>query len=267
MACLATHSHWARNIENNVSGIRPYFHLTNEDERILMKWMRDYGKKIVNASIIMEEKRWRKMLHSMKYLPKIIGENLKLWWFDYLGSFQLTDVIPKTSLHESICFIQYLLNQAVLTDSTLWAAKFELQRNITLAYDLATLEMESEWQNVQGFKAILNPSFSMQCFNHMILGIISEVSSDGFNHENVYLAFYKNRITGMVCVVKMSEILRWIVSKVPDSPELSTLISVISNTFNIKYESVLSLIRTMVKNDVIAIEKRKSPCLSNQIPI
>jgi hypothetical protein len=259
-----------KNIANDFRNVCKHFNLTHRDEILLAKFIVDQGKRIYTASLIMEEKRWREALPALKYISKIMDRDLKFWWVDYLNSYDVTDPIPKTPLHESVCFITYILDKATLIDVDRLVAEYEKNRNIAFSYDFNADEDQFELHDtgmvelaMDGYAAMLNPSFSIKFFNCRISKVIFALQRNEMSYmkdlsidlENEHVAFYKNRITGAVCASNISEIGRLAISKLPDSRDLNELIFLISNARDIKQEKVMSLIKVMNKNDVISIHK------------
>lgn len=270
VACLATHSRWVKKFINNVSDVHRYFKLTPHDAIHLEKFIVEQGKRVLSASLIMEEKRWREVLPALKYMSRIMHDDLRLWWAGYINSYAVTDAIPKTPLHEAIGFINYLLSKPVLNDVERLIAVYEKMRNRALLYDFQRDEVRIESHDIEialdavdEYSVKLNPSLSIESFNWHISKIISAMQKNDMvfcnkslsKYESQNVFFYKNRITGLVCVSFVSKLVHFAISKVTRSCSLKELILSISNDGWLAQGKVHSLIKVMYKNDVISIHR------------
>ena len=65
-ASLATHSQLVRKVINNFGEIHHYFNLSSQDEDILRSFFNMQGHKLLTTALLMEEKRWREVLQTLK---------------------------------------------------------------------------------------------------------------------------------------------------------------------------------------------------------
>lgn len=272
IACLATHSKWVKDFTDNFSRIHDCFNLAPNDEVVLFKFLAEQGKRILASSLIMEEKRWRELILAMKYSEKIHGAALKQWWLEYVGSSSVVEPIPKTPLHESIQFIQFLLRSKKLTGMGIAIAKYELNRNkaqlheyndVDLKHEANSLERIS--QAINNYKIKLNQSLIIEGFDCHASKLIYSLRINDVRHsENIYsktekeiIGFYKNIKTGMVCVINLSELVYSAILQIKKDESLQNLMNEVSIKYNVKNDTILSMLNTLNKNNIITIYERK----------
>jgi len=266
IACLSTHSGWVKKFMKNFDVLDKHFNLKLDDRLLLDEFILKQGGKFLASSLIMEEKRWREVLLALKYIPKILGENLRYWWLNYIDSFKITDHIPKTPIDESISFISFLLENASLNRISYLIAVYELKRNIALAYNFNLTNVKNEVDFIHkdilattGYLTHLNPSLTVERFDCSIskLALILknnssiDLNSLSIDCKDEYIGFYKNRTTNMVCVFVICETLKLIISKILIENNIQKLLILLSDKCNIHVNKLTFLLKLLNKNGII----------------
>ena len=267
-ACLATHSRIVKKIIAHFYKIHDYFNLSLSDESLLNEFFHQQGQKILSASILMEEKRWREVLLTMHYVPKLIQEeNLKNHWENYLDTLKTVHAIPETPLAESIQFLNYLLEQYKNNNLISQIVKYELTRNRAGIYEflinenIKKYDIYSIQSNFDLYRAELNPSFLKESFDYAVLNYIARLQQDAFidkeekiiGHLNKNVIFFKNRSSGLVRAIRLKFDGELWLTKMIESSCLLSWIEEASNKMNIDREICIHFIRNMLSNDVIFI--------------
>jgi len=247
-----------------------HFHLSSHDECNLRKFIGEQGKRLLTASLIMEEKRWRELNRILKYVSKMTNGDLKQWWKGYLDSYPLTEGIPKTPLYESIHFIKYLLNTDKLVGIHSLIARYELNKNIALSYDFSRDNDEVESDDI----VKINPSFNLERFNCRISEIISGIKNKNLfdirdlniEYETEYIGFYKNKITHMATVSSISEKLVLVLNEISVKGKI---LQDLVNETDMNKDEFMRVIKVLNQSTIISIHKKirdehvyKTKCMS-----
>ena len=267
-ACLATHSRIVKKIIAHFYKIHDYFNLSLSDESLLNEFFHQQGQKILSASVLMEEKRWREVLLTIQYVPKLIQEeNLKNHWENYLDTLKIVHTIPETPLAESIQFLNYLLEQYKNNNLISQIIKYELTRNRTATYKFLINENIKKYNvhSIQAdfdlYRAELNPSLLKESFDYSALDYLAtfqQVTSINksekiTSHLNENVIFLKSRISGLVRTIKLKFDGELWLTKMIKSSCLLSWIEEASNKMNINREICIHFINNLISNDVISI--------------
>lgn len=221
VACMATHSHLAKKIVSGSRQLDDYFSLSDNKKRSLKTFFKEYGDRFLATAMLMEDKRWRDLVALIQYTHTVISErDLKKYWYQYLHQFQLTSMIPETSLKESILFLKFLLSLPDIVHVKRAIVEYELYKNRALDFDFKEDISRVHWVDVKNNTLIMhvNPSLLIKQFDFCISKIINHISayqSTRFDLSQIrkteIIAFYKvmksNTIQTMTIKNELYEIL------------------------------------------------------------
>lgn len=251
-ACMTTHSKCVASIMNDFNKIHTYFDLSEHDKLLLHAFLRKDGEKLWAAAILMEEKRWREFLLTIKYMLALIPEKkLKYHWEDYLNSFDMQDAIPKSPALESINFLKYFIEKHKNNDSLNQITEYELLRN-----SVTLFEFPKNWKknianidaidnDLSSYKVIINPSLIIKKFEFSVSKIIEmikshsfiEMSKDEFMINSEMHIFFKNNETQYVKCMQVNDYF------------VSFLLNLV------KFNNIYSWVKNLKNNERINIEK------------
>jgi hypothetical protein len=206
MACLLMHSKYVKQAEPWVVDVLSQFNLSSCDKELLGEYLVKNANKIWLSAHLLEEKRWREMLVTIKYTKICVGEkHLKDYWADYLDINNLRDMIPATPVEESIKFLTYLRSckpDRLVSNVCL----YELLRNKASLYSFG-----SEIKPVKPgpiYRIELNPSVEFGNFDVSVPELIKsrfDLGRIGQSMKREKICFYKDVFSGRVKCIQLND--------------------------------------------------------------
>lgn len=132
IACLSTHSHWYIDDDRLIGHVLERFGLNHEAAIIMTRYLAANKRNIWLSAVLLESKRWREMLLTIKYLSKLVPiDTMKAYWNDYLNQIDLKESIPSSPTWESINYLYYIKDRL---ESSLARSicEYEIMRNFCL---------------------------------------------------------------------------------------------------------------------------------------
>lgn len=184
IACLSTHSHWYEDNERLIDHVLARFNLSRESEIMLNQYLVSNKKNIWLSAVLLESKRWREMLLTIKYLSKLVPINtMKNYWKDYLNQIDLREAIPSSPTWESIRYLSYIKDKLenLIARSI---CEYEIMRN----FCLTKTDPDYIWWK-----------FDVQV-SRVIDAIVKNDNVDNCcGEQSEIVIFYKRPQTGKVC--------------------------------------------------------------------
>jgi hypothetical protein len=272
-SCICTHTKLATKLTNNFKEIHKYFRLSKHDKYAIQQIFSSHAKEIKTQAILMEEKRWREMLLSIRYVSTIFKMNhLKKYWEKYLNILLFENPIPPTPLQESIAFLTRLkdyFDSIVDNNSTHRFKKlvidYELSRNTVFSYQFNANYsncIKNNGINLYSVEKInLNPSIIIKTFNGEVSKIVEKLKNhECLNRHVAYLlekteivVFFKDRSTGAVKSIQLNELAHFMLIQLTQTSDLASLVEVITNKMNIKKELCVHFMEKLIEKGVIHV--------------
>lgn len=261
-ACLSTHSRWVKIIKNDFSQLTRYFHLSLEDRNYVQKMFNSDFNRIWAAACLLEEKRWREILPSIKCTLALVGQDkLKLHWYEYLNMSDLKDNIPKSPILESTEFLRYML-VLCLDSSHKGVFEYERLRNSILSYEFNIIEevcyinFASKMENLCMYQAKVNPSYITKKIDISLVKLIKntrEQCNENLSRMNTVeeIGFYKDTNTGKVRSIQLNEKVKSILSKLSESENVLICLDKIMSIVSMRKADAMCILEKMYKEGLI----------------
>ncbi len=263
-ACMSIHSLWVKIIKNDISQVSEYFNLSTNDLLILTDFLNHHSQQILASAVLLEEKRWREVLSSIKYSSILATpRKLKPHWKNYLETYGFKDNIPASPILESIAFLKYLLHKK-FNDLYQSVFEYELFRNMTLAYEFeptdATENINNNIvkENPESYQVIINLSFISKNFKCSISKIIKDFQKN-LSAEKIRLStnelvgFYKHKSTGMVKTIQLTEASHSAILKLSSATNVSTWVKNMLDTEKMKPASCFNFLEQLHLSGTISL--------------
>lgn len=263
-ACISTHSKWVKIIEDDFDRLSDYFHISSQDKIMLQNFFGASSHEMWLSAILLEEKRWREVLPSIKYTVTWVGlDELKVYWQHYLDDFSLTDNIPKSPITESIAFLNYLSRQLVSREAKA-IVEYEILRNSVLSYEpdffVEKIDIAIIQKDLRRYQCKINPSFIEKSFNLKISKIIEKLKNNSVDESfeatgYEIVGFYKQFSTGFVRSLQINEMSNKFLVSLDGSKNISDWLNKVIEITNTSQKQCVDFLEKMHKNGMIFITK------------
>ncbi len=213
ISSVITHSFWLEENLEKIENILNYFKLDETDYQCYKRFISEQGSRLLINAKIMEEKRYRELLQSIKLTYAVCGESLKNVWHSYLKRIQLDQPIPQSPAHEAVCFLAHYLDINHVPTMINSIIKYELAKNSTVIFSFNKKILNKEEQKKY---FIVNPSMINLVVDIDMISCIREIKklkdwsntviNNEFQTEETRIVLYKNRQSDSVITLRSTQL-------------------------------------------------------------
>ena len=234
IATLITHPNIAENYIDFRNEVVSALNLNKFDIDMLDAFYADNKKKFTASARILKKNRWDDIKLSLPIVTSHIElATLNNIWEEYIGKSNITELVSKNPLAESVVFAEFAEAHALITSVEQQLIKYERIRNeVTYKHHENFVQYPADKkiivdeENMSKFSVFIHGCYRIESFEYDIPKILSKNNlkdSDGLISDNFKILFYKNLNKEGVGTLKISTDIESIIKEIITADELLTV--------------------------------------------
>ena len=234
IATLITHPNIAENYIDFRNEVVSALNLNKFDIDMLDAFYADNKEKFTASARILKKNRWDDIKLSLPIVTSHIEHaTLNNIWEDYIGKNNITELVSKNPLAESVVFAEFAEAHALITSVEQQLIKYERIRNeVTYKHHENFVQYSADKniivdeENMSKFSVFIHGCYRIESFEYDIPTILSKNNlkhSDGLISDNFKILFYKNLNKEGVGTLKISTDIESIIKEIITADELLTV--------------------------------------------